>query len=204
MFRSIALFSVLVCAGGNVAADEHKLIAMSEWSKPVESHDRFLQARWLLLEGRSRAYAGPGKEILLYVELQNANSAWGEPLRIFFNASEGLKFELLDADGKVVAPSGTGGSGGDVGAGWITLPHDSTLRLRANPGGWGTPRDAFLALPLRPMNGQYWLFREAPPSDLFLMGKLTIAPPTDDTFEHRDDWRGTIEFPKTKLLFKKP
>jgi hypothetical protein len=204
MLRLIALLSVLVCATGNVGAEEHKLIAMSEWSKPVESHDRFLQARWILQEGRSRAYAGPGKEILLYVELQNANSAWGEPLRVFFNASEGLKFELLDADGKVVAPSGTFGSGGDVGAGWITLPYDSTVRLRANPGGWGTPRDSFLALPLRPMNRQYWLFKEAPSADYFLTGKLTIAPPTDDTFEHRDDWRGVIEFPKTKLSFKKP
>src|SRR5688572_599431 len=91
MLRSIALLSVLACAGGNVAAEEHKLIAISEWSKPVESYDRFLQARWLLLEGRSRAYAGPGKEVLLYVELQNANSAWGEPLRVFFDAAAGLK-----------------------------------------------------------------------------------------------------------------
>ncbi|MBC8065875.1 MAG: hypothetical protein H7Y17_13665, partial [Chlorobia bacterium] len=78
MLRSIALLSVLVCSTGYVGAEEHKLIAMSEWSKPVESHDRFLQARWILQEGRSRAYAGPGKEILLYVELQNANGAWGE------------------------------------------------------------------------------------------------------------------------------
>jgi hypothetical protein len=204
MHKSVALLSVLLWAACCVGAEEHKLIAMSEWSKPVESHDRFLQARWLLMEGRSRAYAGAGKEILLYVELQNANSAWGEPLRIFFNVSAGLKFELLDAGGKIVAPSGTGGSGGDVGAGWITLPYDSTVRLRANPGGWGTPSDAFLALPLRPMNGQYWLFQEAPAGDHFLTGKLTIAPPTGDTFEHRDDWRGTVEFPKTKLSFKKP
>jgi hypothetical protein len=204
MLRSIALLSLLVYAVGDVRAEDHRLIAISEWSKPVESHDRFLQARWLLLEGRSRAYAGPGKEILLYVELQNANSAWGEPLRIYFDASEGLKFEVLDADGRMVAPSGTFGSGGDVGAGWITLPYDSTVRLRANPGGWGTPPDAFLALPLRPRNGQYWLFREAPAGEHFLAGKLTIAPPTEDTIEHRDDWRGTIEFPKAKLSFKKP
>ncbi len=202
MFRSLALLSVLFCMTCRAAADEPKVIAASEWSKPVESHDRFLQARWLLLEGRSRAYAGPGKEVLLYVELQNANGAWGEPLRVFFNPSDGLKFELLDADDKVVAPSPTGGSGGDVGAGWITLPYDSTVRLRANPGGWGTPKDAALALPLRPMNGQYWLFKEVPKTDHFLAGKLTIAPPTDDTFEHRDDWRGTIEFPKTKLSLK--
>ena len=136
MLRSLAVL-LLFLFGSALPAEELKLIAMSEWSKPVESHDRFLQARWLLMEGRSRAYAGPGKEVLLYVELQNANGAWGEPLRVFFNASVGLKFELHDIDGNFVAPSATGGRGGDVNAGWITLPYDSTARLRANPGGWG-------------------------------------------------------------------
>lgn len=189
---------------GIVPAEEPTLIVVSEWSKPVESHDRFLQARWLLLEGRSRAYAGPGQEILLYIELQNANSAWGEPLRVYFDASEGLKFEVLDKDGKTVSPSPTAGSGGDVSKSWITIPYDSTVRLRANPGGWGKPGDVLLALPLRPMNGQNWVFRERPSSDLFLAGQLSIAPPTEDTFEHRNDWRGTIQFPKTKLPFKKP
>jgi hypothetical protein len=203
MPRSIALFLILLLADFCRGDEPPKLIAASEWSKPVESHDRFLQARWLLLEGRSRAYAGPGTETLLYIELQNANGAWGEPLRVYFNPGK-LQFEVLDADGKAIPASPTFGSGGDVGTGWITIPYDSTVRLRANPGGWGKPADAVLALPLRPMQGQYWLFREAPASDRFLAGKLTIAPPTEDDFEHRDDWRGTLEFPKTKIPFKKP
>ena len=48
------------------------------------------------------------------------------------------------------------------------------------------------------------MFRERPAKDCFLIGKLTIAPPSEDTIEHVDDWRGTIEFPATKLVFKKP
>lgn len=203
MMRFAGWLLVLLFFARALSAEEPVLIAMSQWSKPVESHDRFLQARWLLLEGRSRAYAGAGKEVLLYVELQNANSAWGEPLRVYFDAEAGLKFAVEDAKGKKVDPSPTAGSGGDVGKCWITLPYDSTVRLRANPGGWGRPADAVLALPLRPHNGQYWTFREGPADDYFLTGQLTIAPPVEDTFEHRDDWRGTIEFPKTKLVFKR-
>ena len=36
---------LLLVAYGH-AAEESKVIAVSEWSKPVESHDRFLRARW--------------------------------------------------------------------------------------------------------------------------------------------------------------
>lgn len=204
MLKPFLVAPMLLLAVYGNAAEESKEIAASEWSKPVESHDRFLRARWLLLEGRSRAYAGPGTEVLLYVELENANGAWGEPLRVYFDAAKGLQFDVIGADGKPVPPSPTGGSGGDVGPGWITIPYDSTVRLRANPGGWGKPADAALALPLRPMQGRYWLFRELPASDLLLTGKLTISPPSEDTIEHRDDWRGTLEFPSTKLVFKKP
>jgi len=127
-----------------------------------------------------------------------------EPLRVYFDAAKGLQFDVVDKDGKPVPPTPTPGSGGDVGAGWITIPYDSTVRLRANPGGWGKPADTLLTLPLRPIQGRYWAFRKQPEGELSLTGKLTISPPTEDTFEHRDDWRGTLEFPSTKLLFKKP
>ena len=204
MPKPILVLPMLLLVVYGRAAEDPKVIAVSEWSKPVESHDRFLRARWLLLEGRSRAYAGPGNEVLLYLELENANSAWGAPLRVHFDAAKGLQFDVVDADGKPVPPSPTFGSGGDVGPGWITIPYDSTVRLRANPGGWGKPADAALALPLRPMQGRYWLFRESPANDCFLKGNLTISPPSEDTIEHRDDWRGTLEFPAKKLVFKKP
>ena len=62
----IALLLPLLLAAWCRGDDAPKLMAASEWCKPVESHDRFLQARWLLMEGRSRAYAGPGSEVLLY------------------------------------------------------------------------------------------------------------------------------------------
>jgi hypothetical protein len=115
-----------------------------------------------------------------------------------------LQFDVVDKDGKPIPPSPTAGSGGDVGSAWITIPYDSTVRLRANPGGWGKPADPILALPLRPMQGRYRVFRERPASDYFLTAKLTISPPSEDTIEHRDDWPGTLEFPTTKLVFKKP
>ena len=194
---------LLATLPGDLPAQEApKVIAASEWSKSVESHDQFLRARWLLLEGRSRAYAGPGQELMLYVEIENASSAWGEPLRVYFDPRQGLHFDVIDKDGKPIAPSPGAGSGGDVSSGWITIPYDSSVRLRANPGGWTKPNDARLALPFRPMEGRVWVFGSPPSDSLFVTSRLTVSPPTEDTIENRFDWRGVIEFPQVKLRFE--
>jgi hypothetical protein len=203
MLKPLALTLVLAMYPSWLAAEEHKAIAMSDWSEPVENHDRSLRARVLVLEGRSRAYAGPNAEVLLYVEIENANSAWGKPLNVYFDPAKGLNFEVLDADGKSVPHSPSSGSGGDVSTCWITIPYDSSVRLRANPGGWGRGKDSTdLVLPLRPFQGQYW--RLPPDKDYFLTGSLKISPPTEDTIQHIDDWRGELKFPKTKIAKKKP
>lgn len=195
-----ALMVLVLVTGSDLPSEESpQMVAASAWSKPVESHDQFLRARWLLLEGRSRAYAGPGQELMLYVEIENATSAWGEPLRVYFDPSSGLHFDVVDKNGKQVPPSPTVGSGGDVGACWITIPYDSSVRLRANPSGWTRPPETVLALPLRPMQGRFWVFGALPEGGLAVTAKLTVSPPTEDNFEHRYDWRGTIEFPPAKL-----
>jgi len=202
IMKPFALLLMLMSYQCCIAADEHKTIASSDWSESVYNHDRSLRARVLILEGRSRAYAGPDAEVLVYVEIENTNSAWGEPLRVYFDPSQGLNFEVLDADQKPVPPSPTGGSGGDVGPCWLTIPYDGSVRLRANPGGWGRGKDTALVLPLRPMQGQYW--RLSPEQDYYLTGSLKISPPTDNDIEHIDDWRGELTFPKTKIAAEKP
>ena len=83
----------------------------------------------------------------------------------------------------------------------ITIPYDSSVRLRVNPGGWGRGKSTDLVLPLRPMQGQYW--RLPPEKDYYLTGSLKISPPTEDKIEHFDDWRGELKFPKTKIPAKK-
>jgi len=196
--KPFALLLMLASCRCCLAAEEHKTIAISDWSESVYSHDRSLRARVLVLEGRSRAYAGPDAEVLVYVEIENTNGAWGEPLNVYFDAANGLNFEVLDADDQPVPRTPTGGSGGDVGACWIAIPYDSSVRLRANPGGWGRGKAKDLVLPLRPLQGQFW---QLPPDvDYYLTGSLRISPPTDDDIEHIEDWRGELTFPKTRIV----
>jgi hypothetical protein len=113
--RIFAYLLLLATYARSLAAEEHKVIAVSEWSEEVVNHDHFLRARVLVLEGRSRAYAGPSTEVLVYIEIENANGAWGEPLKVYFDAPSGLNFEVLDAEEKPIPQTPTGGSGGDVG-----------------------------------------------------------------------------------------
>ena len=113
--KLLAFMLVFASYPCSIMAEEHKVIAASDWSESVESHDRSLRARVLVLEGRSRAYAGPDAEVLVYVEIENTNSAWGKPLNVYFDAPKGLNFEVLDANDKPVPHSPTFGSGGDVG-----------------------------------------------------------------------------------------
>src|SRR5262245_23436344 len=144
--NAFALLVMLVSYRCCILAYEHKTIAISDWSKSVYSHDRSLRARVLVLEGRSRAYAGHDAEVLVYVEIENTNGSWGKPLNVYFNADKGLNFEVLDADNKPVLRAPVAGSGGDVATCWITIPYDSSVRLRANPGGWGRGKDTAIVL----------------------------------------------------------
>ena len=87
------------------SARESKAIAVDEWSKPVARYDRFLRAHWLL-------------------ELENGNGDFGAAQWVYFDAAKRLQLEVVDASGKLVPPSPTGGSGGDVGPGWIIISCD--------------------------------------------------------------------------------
>lgn len=183
-------------------ADGHRTILEGDWSSPVTVHDQTLRARLIILEGRSPAYAGPSSEVLVYLELQNMTAGAREPLRIYFDASRNLKVTVRDSKGRPVPPAPGGGSGQRLEPTWVTLPYDSTIRLRANPGGWSTPPDAVLALPVRPMDGDTWLFREKEAGEYALSGTLTVAPPSPDDLPHAAEWRGTLAFPETKLVVK--
>jgi hypothetical protein len=164
------VFALYPCC---IVADDHKVMAVSDWSESVVSHDRSLRARVLVLEGRSLAYAGPDAEVLVYIEIENTCGSWRDPLKVYFDA-QGLNFQLLDDADKPIPPKPTAGSGVDVGTSWVTIPYDSSVRLRANPGGWGRGKSTELVLPLRPLQGQSWQL--PPDKEYYLTGSRFPRP----------------------------
>jgi hypothetical protein len=171
-------------------------LAASEWSPPVNDGDRTLRGRVIVLESRSRSSASPFAQVQLYVELENYSSVMREPIQVYFDPA-GLSFEVLDADGKSIPTSPTGGSGARIPPCSVVLPHDSSIRLRANPPGWGRGESQELVLPLLPWERQYW--RLPPDREYHLVGKWKLAAPAETSADGRAAWNGELSFPKTRI-----
>jgi hypothetical protein len=177
---------------GTKAADAEPL-AVGGWSESV----RGLQGRLLLSQGRLLG-DGKARETAAYVELRYAPEAAGKPIGVFFDPDQ-LKCALLDADDKEVPEHPIAGSGGRPGKDWVTLPYDSTLRLRFNPYAFGRAKDDGLLIPL---NNTAWLIKAGDAGEYFLSGTLAVIPPKDHG--RADAWQGELKLPKMKVSLKAP
>jgi hypothetical protein len=190
------------------AGGDTNIVAISDWSKPVGTvYGASLRARMIIAQEHSPAHAGPWPETEFYLEFQNVTSAVGAPLQFFFDPGSGLRCEMVDANGKPPPPVGMAGSGSGAGPCWITLPYDSTIRLRANIYGYGSkPEDGFM-LVLLPPTMQYWAIKPGNTNDYFMSGTFTGSTPTNHIAKSFDDartiWSGTLELPKMKISVPK-
>jgi hypothetical protein len=203
--KATALFLLFAACRFCFAADTN-IIAISDWSKPVGTGDwPQLRGRLMIAQGHSPGHAGAWPETEVYLEFENVSDSI-MPMQIYFDAWRGLRCELRDANGKLLPQSASGGSGGGPAECWITLPHDSTIRVRANMSGYGKPKGSGLLLVLSP--GASWDIQAGDTNDYFLCGTFTVTPPSNhvakDFEAARAEWHGTLEFPKMKISVKKP
>jgi hypothetical protein len=163
------------------------LVAVGGWSEPADG----LRGRLVVTQGRTLG-DGKARETRVYVELQNVGAA-GER-RLEFDPDR-LKCELTDAAGKAVpqAPAFSR-SGGRPGKTLVTLPFDSTLRLRANPYGFGRADGLLL-----PFAADAWLIGAGDKADYYLRGTLT-APPVLWGGPARAPWAGELKLPPAKVV----
>jgi hypothetical protein len=206
--KTIPFVMLLVACQLCFAGGETNIIAESDWSAPVStSNGDSLRVRMIVAQGRSAAFAGPWPETQFYLEFQNVSGASSASTQFYFNPSQQLHCTLLDANGKPPPTVGGGGSGGGASAAWITLPYDSTIRLRANMFGYGNkPREGLL-LTLWPP-AQDWTIQSGDTNTYYLSGKLRIATPTNfvpkDHEVQKPVWSGTFELPKMRISVQKP
>jgi hypothetical protein len=204
--RVIAVILFLTATQFCFASGDTNIIARSDWSKPVGTEGgHSLRARMIVAYGWSAAFVGPWPETQFYLEFQNVSGAIVSPTQFYFNPSKGLRCELKDVSGMTVSTGG-GGSGGGAGASWITLPYDSTIRLRANMYGYGSKPGEGLNLTLYPP--QAWQIKAGDTNVYYLSGTFTVTTPTNfvpkDFEAARAVWSGTLELPKMKITVPKP
>ena len=165
----------------------NRAVAVGDWSDTVSE----LRGRLLIVEGRPLG-DGRVRETAVYVELQNVSTAVGQPMNIYFDNR--LSCELRNSTGNIVSPEGSGGSGGRPGPCWVTLPYDSSIRLRANPYGFGRAKGAGFLIPLV---GKSWIIPAGDHGDYSLSGTFTVTPP--DGHDRQHAWSGTLTFPKMAI-----
>lgn len=210
MNKTLVLTIVVVAWGWNgpcCAEEGPKVIAAGDWSKPVaDARGDALRGRLVVCE---KLVAADRREVAVYVELQDARSSIGGPMRLFCDLGRnnfrpeyksGLRCEMHDKNGKPVPATGYPFSGGKPKSEWVTLPTDATIRLRTSPFGIHRPG----ALAISPEAAQWWLIADNDPKEYFLSGTLTITPAEDQVPPGEGHvWRGTIVFPPARIVNKR-
>lgn len=138
----------------------------------------------------------------VYLELQHGFSGgWYLPIEVYFDITHGLQFEIRDASGSPVRsePYSTGAF--LPSPCWLTLPCDSIVRVRADPG-WGSQRKTE-GVSILLLNGGLWVIRPGSTNESFL--SATVSPPTNHQSALKYNvWQGTLKLPKVKIPAKKP
>jgi RNA polymerase sigma factor (sigma-70 family) len=133
-----------------------------EWSKPVNG----LQARVVLVE---KSPSNGTRMLHPYLELRNASDS-AYPMKVRLGGAH-VKFELVDADGKVAEVGRPGArEGHHPDPGTISLPHDSSMRVGMFCTNWGIPRDAAAMIAT---DSGAWVFKPEQEGKVFLRATVS-------------------------------
>lgn len=207
--RAIGLLLIIATCPLFIAGEEAKIIALSDWSKPIwlrndRLHDEAIRGRLLIVQGMEPAYGGPPTTngAMTFIELQNVTGASGDSIEVCF-AVTNLHCELSDASGKVIAKpeGGAWGGRGPFSPCWVNLPYNSTIRLFVN----GGSMDPLAVYP----SGEPWSHWSIKPRDTnsyFLTGTLNLFAHTNLSLsqefremDYKEHGMATLTFPKMKI-----
>jgi hypothetical protein len=130
--------------------------------------------------------------ITTYLELENV-SDMGNPMLI---RGTPIQFKVTDEAGRDVPVSGGPFDGVSFGETELTLPHDSALRYRIGPCGFGVPADQAALLDLGSSYG--WVI----PRDgkkYYVSGVMEVAGVKEDRSQRGIVWQGRIELPAVPI-----
>jgi len=201
IMKIITLFLLFACLQSCFGQTDTNVIATGDWSETVTEGDHTLRGRLLVYDEQSRSAANHAR---VYLELQHVfKGGWANPLEVYFDSGIGnaLHLELRDGLDQPIPQAHVAIRGPVPSPCWITLPCDSTVRLRA---------DTYTLGPLSKPDGLEilvrdgcWIIRPNATNDFFLSGSFT--PPKDHpSCLNYHVWQGTLKLPQVKIPVKKP
>lgn len=180
-------------------------LATGDWSASVDG----LRAR---LSVRFAGTKESGRDILIYLELQN-HSAAVAPISLFYSDDDNCSttWSLTDHKGTPIAKTPIAIRRPLVPPYWIVVPFDSTLRLRASNGSSVTRTEKGSTLLLLPPN-EFWPFPKGSQEEYFLSCSFEAkSPPKNERAPvvaglkgvgengHSNVWQGKLTIPKVKI-----
>ena len=183
---------------------QQRVIAEGEWSKPVADTRGYAVRGRLVISEKPRD--DDRREVLVMIELQDARGSVGGSTRIFCDLGKtnfrpenknGLVCQLQDKNKQPVPSTTFAFGGGTPASEWVTLPSDSTIRLRSTP--FGIHRAKSIAI--SPHLGQLWEIADSDRNEYFLSGTFTSDPEEGrKSVEDPHIWRGTIDLPAVRIV----
>jgi hypothetical protein len=193
------ILACLPCCFGQV---DTNLIATGDWSEAIrDAGGCILRGRLLVYDDLGRSSANHAR---VYLELQHVfQSGWTSPLEVYFNydmVGNDLHFEMRDKLGQPIPSEPVNRAGWVPNSCWVTLPCDSTVRLKADSLSGSLSKPDGLEIVV---NDACWLIRPNATNDFFL--SATFTPPKDHPSPlGYNVWQGTLKLPKVKIPVKKP
>jgi len=193
---AILFVASLGCCFGQT---DTNLLASGDWSKPVQDDQGYtLRGRLLVYDQQSFPF-----HARIYLELQHVfrGDRWDGPVAFYYNLDSGdvLHFDMRDGLNQPVPTFPVSIRGPGLPPYLITMPCDSTIRLRADWYDMGPPTqpDGFEIFVV----GGCWLIKHDATNDFYLSASFT--PPKDLTSVLNElkyhFWQGTLDLPKVKI-----
>jgi hypothetical protein len=206
--KSIVLFLLLAGSTGAFGQTGTNLVAVGDWSEPVTDPDRYaVQGRLLVYKKDYESHLDANLkwfDTRLYLEFRQFTTLLRfHPIGIYFRlGSFDRHLELRDGSGNAVPLKGVGPIQIYTDWwGWLIVPYDSTIRVRAKPeiGVNAIPAGAWhIVLQSTSDGGEEWVIPHGDTNDYFLSATYT-TPTNRPASSDYHVWQGTINFPKVKL-----
>jgi hypothetical protein len=189
------------CFAGQPDAGNAAVTSVGEWSEPVRDADgHTLRGRLVVCDDRP---ANGSNHARVYLELEHSGSA--SPMEVYHDIEgTALNLELRDGHDQPVPRKLVAVRRPMLPACWVTLPCDSTVRLRSDLYATSlTPNpDGLLFL----LGSGTWVIPTSVPADaagkpaaeFYLSGTFTPAADHPSALKYHI-WQGTLKLPKVKI-----
>jgi hypothetical protein len=196
--KTIFMVGLLVAWIGGIAYGDTNLIGVGEWSQTVNDSDGYgLRGRLLVYHAAVRNRGGFTDLARVYLELEHPFvDAWRNPIEISYSVGRDVQLFLQDGTGRSISAEPYATRGPPQIPFWVTVPCDSSIRLRADFYTLTSSTSWHTGLSI--MSTGMWNLALPGTNDYFLSG--TFRPSTNQSNRlNYHTWQGTLQLPKVRI-----